>query len=352
MTTKIGTQGYGSGIVLPEHVMALCPTLWSPVCQQAMELAAANLAGTVNKGTIDNIQNVLQSSTGSAALPEKFELDLADYNDPANDQQTLIGEKHPRNVLDPVGASMCVNNQSCVYKFRNNGGSSAVVDFHIFKVHGLDAGSSSMPLSYDQTRPNADVSSFYPGFNGSIPYQTPSSFIAGKPNGFIASPVANPALTNLMARKSWLDSWLCAKAAKIHGTNPTTTSGDSTGSLVPFSSDPVFLLPTEHIAGASGSAPFHRTLNENNSRQLALNCWWPLANARLNFHPSVNGVRYNDNMRCVGTKTFTLKQGQAGVYDVQMGGFTYKFSDIAQFFGGPSEYFVSGLFICSSPMRS
>lgn len=311
-----GTQ-YDTGIILPENVMALCPTLWSPVCQQSMEVAAANLAGKSEQGTIDSLKDALKNTTGSEEPTAPFGLTDIDS----------LGARHPRNLLDPYAASMCVNDHSCLYKFRNNGGTNAVVEFKVFKVHGLDSGTSSIPPGDGGNTNNAQSGAFYPGFNSAYPFFDPTTFVGGGPA------TTNVGTRTLYQRTCWLDKWLCAKAARIHGTNPTGTTQQLT---VGFPHDPVFLLPNVAVVeGGPNSIGTNtmRTVDSTFSRQLATRCWWPLANAKFNFHPSVIGVRVNDNMRMVGMKSFVLKQGQCGSYNLSMGGFTYRFADIAQFYG-------------------
>jgi len=314
-------QGYDTGVILPENVMALCPTLWSPVCQQSMEVAAANLAGKSEQGTIASLKDALSNTTGVEEPTAPFSLTDID----------TLGDKHPRNLLDPYAASMCVNDHSCTYKFRNNGGTSAVVEFKVFKVHGLDSGTSSIPPTRTVLLNNSQSGAFYPGFNSAYPFFSPTIFVGGGGD----TETANPTLSTLYQRTCWLDKWLCAKAARIHGTTPTATVA-STPATVGFDHDPVFVLPNVSVVqGGPNSYGSNtvRTIDSTYSRQLATRCWWPLANAKFNFHPSVTGVRMNDNMRMVGMKSFSLRQGQSGSYNLNMGGFTYRFSDIAQFFG-------------------
>ena len=110
LTTKIGQPGYDTGVILPEHVMALCPTMWSPICQQSLEVAAANLAGTTQQGTIAGHQGIIAASTG-VHTDVQFNIDnLVDG-----------GKQHPRNRVDPFAAKMCVNDHSCNYSFANQG---------------------------------------------------------------------------------------------------------------------------------------------------------------------------------------------------------------------------------------
>lgn len=311
---------YDTGVILPENVMALCPTLWSPVCQQSMEVAAANLAGKSEQGTIDSLKDALKNTTGDEEPTAPFGLTDID----------TLGDKHPRNLLDPYAVSMCVNDQSCTYKFRNNGGTNAVVEFRVFKVHGLDSGTSSIPPARPTGANNAQSGAFYPGVNSAYPTMSVTSFVGGSTGQDFSTSAEQQG--TLYQRTCWLDKWLCAKAARIHGTTPTATV-NSTPATVAFDHDPVFILPNTAVISGGGTSNTVLTVDSTYSRQLATRCWWPLANARFNFHPSVIGVRVNDNMRMVGMKSFSLKQGQCGSYSLNMGGFTYRFADIAQFYG-------------------
>lgn len=286
-------------------LMGCCQTLWSPVCAQSIEAASANLGyNTLGIGTVASRTGTLQSnmvegsSTGGGTSLISADNFGPEAIDRAN-QPKLV----PRDVLDPVGTNFTWTKHSSDYKVTNTYSYPVEVEFIVYKVGGL--------TSRDQVSTNGsrEVTEYYPGLNGPLPYTDVNGgifdiFFGG------TTPLAGAGGT---VNRSMILDFMSAWNNKIR-----PTVGPQEGIQLP---DPTRISVTD--IGSAPSAP---------KFQISTRTHWPLTNARWKSFMSPRNCKSPfEFMREYSRKTIKLQSGELCSHRIDLGGFKYSLQDVGYY---------------------
>jgi hypothetical protein len=256
------------------EIMAMCPTLWSPICCQSIEAAAANLGfNTLGKGTVNSI-------TGSINTVGAFDTDTSNFSP--------TGSQSARQRLDAQATQFTWKKHSVNYKFTNTYSYGIDIDVVVFKVGSLDHGSKA---STSVNLANNMNQGFYPGVNGPKKLtSTDADF-----GSLWGSPSTTPNQSFLL---KLIGSWTDEFGARTE--------------------------KTEGIQLGAGSAGRYETPNV-----VSKSPCWPLLDARFSSFRMPSGMKSaTPFMREYSRKRVSILPGECQTMLLDLGGFKYRLSDV------------------------
>lgn len=257
------------------EIMAMCPTLWSPICCQSIEAASANLGyNALGKGTVDSVDGFLDRTGDFATTPSGNFLPT--------------GGNSARSRLDAQSTQFTWKKHSANYKFTNTYSYGIDIDVVIFKVGSLDHGSKS---STSVNLANNMNQAFYPGVNG------PKNLTSADADfgSLWGSPSTTPNQSFLL---KLIGSWTNEFGARTE--------------------------KTEGIQLGAGSVPKYETPSV-----VSKSPCWPLLDARFSSFRMPSGMKSAAPfMREYSRKRISILPGECQSMLLDLGGFKYRLSDV------------------------
>lgn len=288
-------------------IMGAVQTLWSPICAQSIEAAAANLGyNALGKGTVSQVQGHLNAVQKGRSSGKNFGPLPISRQD--NTTELLV----PRDELDAEGTNFTWNKHSVDYKFTNTYTYPVEVEAVVFKAHGLTSrGVVGNAEDTGVTVPSGEaVTEYYPGFNGPLPWSSNKGGIFNIIWGNFDYP-PNPGTVNnqvgaanrIMAL-DFINSW----------TNHIGRANRGSQGIQ---------LPEVDITGyPSPQTAIGRF-------QLNTKPHWPLTNARWrNWQFPKGGSKGSNFLREFSRKKIKIQPGEQVSLDLDLGGFKYSLSDV------------------------
>lgn len=285
-------------------IMGMCQTLWSPICAQSIEAAAANLGfdNGSSMGTVNSRDGYLnQIGAGASIGTSNF------------GPQDAPGKVAPRAVLDPSGTQFTWQSHTVDYKFTNTYSYPLEVNVVVYKAFGLQAQQTGnldvvgQNPETVQTQPRA----YYPGVNGPLPWNNKDggifSILTGLRRDTANAPaVSNNPKTNTMYNRCMILDLLGGWQERL-----LKEEERSEGIVLP---DPTNL----GIVGSFNQPKF----------QSCAKVHWPLLNSRWGCMQSPKGVGIHPFMKEFSRSRIKLVAGERSSLKLDLGGFKYCLKDI------------------------